>query len=70
MPIDYQGSPMSTCYATCSIGHDEAAHTLPLKLKAIADAGFYAVELSTPDILFYDTLNGEDPNLREYDALV
>ena len=71
MPIDYQGSPIPTCYATCSIGHDEAAHTLPLKLKAIADAGFDAIELSMPDILSYGKMqDGEEPDPKDYNALV
>ena len=61
---------MPTCYASCSIGHAEA-HTLPLKLKAIADAGFDAIELSMPDILSYGKmLNGEEPDPKDYDTLV
>ncbi|KAI0838144.1 xylose isomerase-like protein [Hypoxylon sp. FL0890] len=70
MPIEYQGSRIPTCYATCSIGHKES-HTLPLKLKAIADAGFDAIELSMPDILAYGKmLNGKEPDLKDYDTLV
>ncbi|KAK8074488.1 hypothetical protein PG997_009151 [Apiospora hydei] len=43
----------------------------PLKLKAIADAGFDAVELSMPDILAYGKmLNGSEPDPKDYDALV
>ncbi|RYP00669.1 hypothetical protein DL764_006443 [Monosporascus ibericus] len=70
MPIEYQGVKVPTCYATCSIGHKDS-HTLPLKLKAIADAGFDAVELSMPDILSYGKmLNGEEPDPKDYDKLV
>ncbi|OTA92933.1 hypothetical protein M434DRAFT_396062 [Hypoxylon sp. CO27-5] len=70
MPIEYEGSKIPTCYATCSIGHKES-HTLPLKLKAIADAGFDAVELSMPDILAYGKmLNGREPGPKDYDTLV
>ncbi|KAI8958309.1 xylose isomerase-like protein [Daldinia sp. FL1419] len=70
MPVDYQGTKIPTCYATCSIGHKES-HTLPLKLKAIADAGFDAIELSMPDILAYGKmLHGWEPNPKDYDALV
>ncbi|KAI2634857.1 xylose isomerase-like protein [Hypomontagnella submonticulosa] len=70
MPIDYQGEKIPTCYATCSIGHRES-HTLPLKLKAIADAGFDAIELSMPDILAYGKmLHGQEPDPKDYDALV
>ncbi|RYP75918.1 hypothetical protein DL769_003721 [Monosporascus sp. CRB-8-3] len=47
------------------------SHTLPLKLKAIADAGFDAVELSMPDILSYGKmLNGKEPDPKDYDALI
>lgn len=61
---------MPTCYASCSIGHNEA-HTLPLKLKAIADAGFDAIELSMPDVLSYGKmLNGKEPDPNDYNALV
>ncbi|KAI1500019.1 3-dehydroshikimate dehydratase [Biscogniauxia marginata] len=70
MPIEFHGAKVPTCYATCSIGHKES-HTLPLKLKAIADSGFDAIELSMPDILAYGKmLNGEDPGSKDYDTLV
>lgn len=70
MPVEYRGAKVPICYATCSIGHKES-HTLPLKLKAIADAGFDAVELSMPDILAYGKmLNGKEPDPKDYDALV
>ncbi|KAK8123058.1 hypothetical protein PG984_011728 [Apiospora sp. TS-2023a] len=70
MPIRYKTAEVPTSYATCSIGYQES-HTLPLKLKAIADAGFDAVELSMPDILAYGKmLNGEEPDPKDYDALV
>ncbi|KAI0173674.1 xylose isomerase-like protein [Hypoxylon sp. FL1284] len=70
MPIDSKGAKIPTCYATCSIGHKES-HTLPLKLKAIADAGFDAIELSMPDILSYGKmLNGREPDPKDYDTLV
>ncbi|KAK7890573.1 hypothetical protein LTR67_007781 [Exophiala xenobiotica] len=48
----FKGQKIPICYASCSIGHDEN-HTLPKKLKAIAAAGFDAIELSMPDILTY-----------------
>jgi sugar phosphate isomerase/epimerase len=48
----FKGQKIPTCYASCSIGHDES-HTLPKKLEAIAAAGFDAIELSMPDILTY-----------------
>ncbi|KAI1478302.1 xylose isomerase-like protein [Daldinia eschscholtzii] len=70
MPIDYEGTKVPTCYATCSIGHKES-HTLPLKLKAIADAGFDAIELSMPDILAYGKmLHGREPDPKDYNTLV
>lgn len=70
MSVDYQGTKIPTCYATCSIGHKES-HTLPLKLKAIADAGFDAIELSMPDILAYGKmLYGQELDPKDYDALV
>jgi sugar phosphate isomerase/epimerase len=49
----YQGKQIPTCYASCSIGHDDEKHKLPEKLAAIAKAGFEAIELSMPDILTY-----------------
>ncbi|KAF3015866.1 hypothetical protein E8E14_007952 [Neopestalotiopsis sp. 37M] len=77
MPVNYnepQDAKMvqiPTSFATCSIGYKPEAHTLPLKLKAIADAGFEAIELSMPDILAYGKhLNGQEPDERDYDALV
>ncbi|KAI1080554.1 xylose isomerase-like protein [Whalleya microplaca] len=70
MPINYQGAEVPTCYATCSIGHKES-HTLPLKFKAITEAGFDAIELSMPDILTYGKmLNGQEPGRKDYDTLV
>ncbi|KAI0019049.1 3-dehydroshikimate dehydratase [Xylariomycetidae sp. FL0641] len=70
MPLEYRGAKVPTCYATCSIGHKES-HTLPLKLRAIADAGFDAIELSMPDILAYGKmLNGQEPDPKDYDTLV
>ncbi|KAI3321559.1 3-dehydroshikimate dehydratase [Xylariaceae sp. AK1471] len=70
MPIDYQGAKVPTSYATCSIGYKDS-HTLPLKLKAIAEAGFDGIELSMPDILAYGKqLNGQEPDPKDYDTLV
>ncbi|KAI0125328.1 3-dehydroshikimate dehydratase [Xylariales sp. AK1849] len=70
MPIKYNGAQIPTSYATCSIGYKES-HTLTLKLKAIADAKFDAVELSMPDILAYGKLlNGQEPDPKDYDTLV
>lgn len=50
---DFNGKEIPICYASCSIGYDNPHHTLPEKLKAIASAGFDAIELSMPDILAY-----------------
>ncbi|CAJ2504560.1 Uu.00g119540.m01.CDS01 [Anthostomella pinea] len=70
MPIEYKGAKVPTSYATVSIGHKES-HTLPLKLKAIADAGFDAIELGMPDILAYGKmLNGQEPDPKDHDTLV
>jgi sugar phosphate isomerase/epimerase len=71
MPIDYHGEKIPTSYATCSIGHKES-HTLPLKLKAIASAGFDGIELSMPDILSYgkQLKGGQEPDPKDYDSLV
>lgn len=70
MPINYESAQVPTSYATCSIGHEDS-HTLPLKLKAIADAGFDAIELSMPDIQAYGKqLNGQEPGEKDYDTLV
>ncbi|KAI0425890.1 3-dehydroshikimate dehydratase [Xylaria sp. FL1042] len=71
MPLDYQGAKVPTSYATCSIGHNKAEHTLPEKLKAISAAGFDGIELSMPDILSYGKqLRGREPDPTDYDALV
>ncbi|ORY55623.1 3-dehydroshikimate dehydratase [Pseudomassariella vexata] len=70
MPIKYGDSTIPTCYATCSIGFKDS-HTLPLKLKAIADAGFDAIELSMPEVLSYgQMLHGVKPDPADYDTLV
>ncbi|KAL0056808.1 hypothetical protein AAF712_016581 [Marasmius tenuissimus] len=70
MPIKYDTSNIPTSYASCSIGINES-HTLPLKLEAIASAGFDAIELSMPDILEYaKLLNGREPDPKNYDTLV
>ncbi|KAH6646018.1 3-dehydroshikimate dehydratase [Truncatella angustata] len=70
MPVKYDGSEIPTSYATCSIGYKES-HTLPIKLKAIADAGFDAVELSMPDIQAYGKfLYGQEIDEKDYDTLV
>jgi hypothetical protein len=43
-----------TAYATASAGmHD--SHTLPLKLKAISQAGFMYTEIAFPDLEAYTT---------------
>lgn len=49
----FKGVKIPSCYASCSIGHDDSKHTLTRKLAAIANAGFEAIELSMPDILAY-----------------
>lgn len=70
MPVKSAGAHIPTSYATCSIGYKES-HSLPLKLKAISDAGFDAIELSMPDVLAYGKfLNGQEPDANDYDALV
>ncbi|KAJ5189437.1 hypothetical protein N7491_005768 [Penicillium cf. griseofulvum] len=56
MSIPYsslQNVPLS--YASCSIGCGPNS-TLPLRLQAISEAGFSAIELSFPDILAYGEL--------------
>lgn len=50
MPTKRGGIP--TCYASCSIGH-KPDHNLPVRLKAISEAGFDAIELSMPDLLSF-----------------
>jgi hypothetical protein len=45
-------SSITTAYATASAGM-HPAHTLPKKLRAIADAGFTAVEIAFPDLEAY-----------------
>ncbi|ETS77737.1 hypothetical protein PFICI_09799 [Pestalotiopsis fici W106-1] len=77
MPVNYHELQdekvveLPTSYATCSIGYKPESHTLPLKFKAIADAGFEAIELSMPDILTYGKhLNGHEPHEKDYDSLV
>ncbi|KAK1235651.1 hypothetical protein PQX77_001116 [Marasmius sp. AFHP31] len=70
MPINYNNSNIPTSYVTYNVGNNES-HTLPLKLEAIANAGFDAVELSMTDVLDYAKfLNGERPSPRDYDTLV
>ncbi|KAL2410521.1 hypothetical protein ABEF95_003193 [Exophiala dermatitidis] len=69
---EFKGEKIPVCYASCSIGHDDSKHTLPAKLKAIADAGFDAIELSMPDILTYgqqisETKSEIDP--KDYETL-
>ncbi|KAI0393061.1 3-dehydroshikimate dehydratase [Xylariaceae sp. FL0594] len=69
MPINYKDAAIPTSFATCSIGHKES-HTLPVKLRAIASAGFDGIELSMPDILSYGKeLHGREPDQADYDAL-
>ncbi|KAK7751094.1 hypothetical protein SLS62_006923 [Diatrype stigma] len=70
MPIEYQGAKVPTSFASCSIGHKES-HTFPLKLKAIADAGFDGIELAMTDLLAYGkVLNGTAPAWEDFDAFV
>ncbi|KIW95193.1 uncharacterized protein Z519_03777 [Cladophialophora bantiana CBS 173.52] len=49
----FNGKEIPICYASCSIGHESSKHTLPEKLKALANVGFDAIELSMSDILSY-----------------
>lgn len=46
-------SCIPTSYATASAGMSPSAHTLPIKLRAIADAGFPFVEIAFPDLEAY-----------------
>ena len=58
-----------TGFASCSIGYD-VSHTLPLKLDAIRQAGFQAIELSFPDILAFGKLHtGKNVKGDDYDTL-
>ncbi|KAH7037155.1 3-dehydroshikimate dehydratase [Microdochium trichocladiopsis] len=71
MPLPYQSTQIPTSFASCSIGH-KSSHTFPLKLKAIADAGFDAIELSMPDILSYGAFlssDNKEPAPDDYDTL-
>lgn len=43
---------IATAYATASAGM-HPSHTLPLKLQAIADAGFKLTEIAMPDVEQY-----------------
>jgi len=72
MPVPYNFEQIPTSFATCSIGHDPS-HTLPVRLRAIASAGFDAIELSMPDIIAYAaSLSPEhkEPAEDDYDTLV
>ena len=65
----YQGQRIPTCYATCSIGHKKE-HNVPAKLKAIAEAGFEAIELSMPDVLSYgQESTGQEIDPKNYSTL-
>ncbi len=56
------------CYATCSIG--KPTDSLPDRLKAIASAGFQAIELSFPDLLpFASKLLDKEVQPVDYDDL-
>lgn len=61
---------LSLGYCTLSAG-SRPEHTLPLKLGAIASAGFQSIELGVPDLIQYtkqeigDTFEGEE----DWDAL-
>lgn len=57
---------MPCSYATASAGM-HPTHTLPLKLQAIADAGFKYAEVAFPDLeaLASFTFNGEYKQLDE-----
>ena len=66
----YKSVSIPTCYASCSIGHDNPAHTLENKLHAISDAGFDAIELSMPDLLSFAAIHtGKDVDPKDYDSL-
>ena len=63
-----QNIPLS--YASCSIGCD-ASDTLPRKLKAIAEAGFNAIELNFQDIAkFAAEILGHEVSEGNYAELV
>ncbi|KZO96854.1 xylose isomerase-like protein [Calocera viscosa TUFC12733] len=53
---------MPTCFASPSLGM-HPAHTLPLKIKAAADAGFAAIEIGMDDLIAYaHALNPDLPD--------
>jgi sugar phosphate isomerase/epimerase len=67
--VIFKGREIPVCYATVSIGHDEK-HTLPEKLKAIAGAGFTAIELGMPDIVAYGKhVSGKEPAMEDFGTL-
>ncbi|KAH8671648.1 3-dehydroshikimate dehydratase [Xylariales sp. PMI_506] len=70
MPINYGETPIPISFATCSIGYNDT-HTLPMKLEAIANAGYDAFELSMPDVIAYGKLLfDKDLDKSDYDELV
>jgi hypothetical protein len=57
-------SSIKCAYATASAGM-HPSHTLPIKLRAIAAAGFAAAEIAFPDLEAYAA--SEYPNYKQLD---
>lgn len=56
------------CFASCSIGLPR--HTLHQKIEAIRHAGFTAIELSMPDLIFFASQHfGKDIEEDDYESL-
>lgn len=63
-------SSIPTSFATVSIGCSES-HTLPLKLSALARAGFTGIELGFPDLLSFASQHlKKDVGNKDFDDLV
>ncbi|CAK4029754.1 Hypothetical predicted protein [Lecanosticta acicola] len=60
---DLSSLPLS--YASVSIGY-KPAHTLPLKLDAIASAGFQAIELGMPDLVSFANLHFKTDKITDH----
>jgi sugar phosphate isomerase/epimerase len=67
--VTFKGHEIPVCFATVSIGYGEK-QTLPEKLKAIAGAGFTAIELGMPDIVAYGKrVSGKEPDVEDFGTL-
>lgn len=62
-------SPIPVSYATCSLGKPsrQSSLPLPLKLSAIAEAGFSGIELSFPDLLGFARASFTKEDIKEDD---